>query len=391
MRSVDVAVIGGGVIGCAIAWRLSQRGYQVALFDRGAFGQEASWAAGGILSPNAEFEPGPLYSLAQQSLALYPSFVRELQQQSDIDPCLLYGGLLSLAYDESQEQHLREIHQQSVAVSKAITTSTALTDGDTRSFTSARYHQQNQWQSPQALAALEPMLAPARGGVFFPDELSIDPRALFSSLLQAATNAGVQLHPNTSVRRIIAKGKTLTHLEIEHETIACQHAIIASGSWSGLFGDDILFNDCVYPIRGQVLLLAPSAPVLSRVVYANGGYLVPRKSGHVLIGATSEQVGFTKNLTAGGLQFLLSVALQTIPSLKDATWIDAWSGLRPATKDGLPILGESHVKNLWFATGHYRNGILLTPITASIISELITGDADVLASLAPFSVERFLR
>jgi glycine oxidase len=361
MRSVDVAVIGGGVIGCAIAWRLSQRGYQVALFDRGSFGQEASWAAGGILSPNAEFELGPLYSLAQQSLALYPSFVKELQQQSDIDPCLLDGGLLSLAYTEPQEQHLREIHQK-----------------------------KNQWQSPQSLAKLEPMLAPSRGGVFFPDELSIDPRALFSSLLQAVTNRGVRLYPNTAVRRIVSRDKALTGIELAHETISCQHAIVASGSWSGLFGEDVLREDCVYPIRGQVLLLAPSRPVLSRVVYASGGYLVPRKSGHVLIGATSEQVGFSKNLTAGGLQFLLSVALQTIPSLQDATWLDSWSGLRPASKDGLPILGESRIKNLWFATGHYRNGILLTPITAAIISALLSGESPA-TSLAPFSAERFLR
>jgi glycine oxidase len=358
MSSVDVVVIGGGVIGCAIAWRLALRGCRVTLLERGSFGAEASWAAGGILSPNAEFEAGPLFTLAQQSLQLYPAFIHELRQHSDLDPNLLNSGLLALAYSPEETLHLQQKHPPKKIL------------------------------SPSELLSLEPHIASPLTGAFFPDALSIEPRALFSALLDAATKAGVTLRPQSPVRRILSHQGRLTGLELTHQTLACQHVVLAAGAWTSLLGD-VLPTNCVYPVRGQVLLLEPPAPVLSRVVYAHGGYLVPRKNGNLLIGATSELVGFEKGLTVDGLQFLLSVALKTVPSLQQAKWLEAWSGLRPATKDGLPLLGESHLKNLWMAAGHYRNGILLTPITAQLISSLIMGEAPS-SNLDPFSVRRFL-
>jgi glycine oxidase len=357
MLSVDVAVIGGGVIGCSIAWQLALRGCRVTLLERGSFGAEASWAAGGILSPSAEFEAGPLFNLAQQSLDLYPSFVQQLKQYSDIDPHLLPSGLLKLAYSSEEALSLQRKHpQETLSLSKIL--------------------------------SLEPQLAPPLTGAFFPDALSIEPRALFRALFDAATKAGVTFRAQSPVYRVLSQGGKLLGLELAHENLTCEHAVLAAGAWASRLGE-ILPVACVHPVRGQALLLEPPTLALSHVVYAHSGYLVPRENGNVLIGATSELVGFEKGLTVAGVQFLLSVALGTVPSLQKAKWLEAWSGLRPATKDGLPILGESQLKNLWIAAGHYRNGVLLTPITATLISALILGEAPSI-SLDAFSVRRFL-
>lgn len=363
MARRSVAIIGGGVIGCSLAWRLATRGCDVTVFEKGELCQEASWAAGGILSPHIELSPGPLLQLGQASLSLYPSFLSELSQTSKA-PSLSSDGLVELV----SEDEISSLQQKFPEISSWAP--------------SAR------WCSQAELSLLEPALGSFSAGVFLPEERAVEPRLLCQALLEAARAAGVTLLPNTEVRRILHQNATLVGLDVGGEQRRYDDVILAAGSWSGLVAEGILPFGLIEPVRGQVLLLSPEKPLLSRVVYANGGYLVPRPNGQLLVGATTEHTGFEKAVTAAGVSRLLSLAMRTLPALSEAKLLDAWSGLRPGSKDGLPILGPSPIRGLSLATGHYRNGILLAPITASLMTSFVLGEPTSLP-LSPFSVERF--
>lgn len=369
--AADVAIIGGGVIGCALAWRLARRGYDVVLFDAGEPGRAASWAAGGMLSPLAEaVQPGPFLDLAVASLARYPEFVRALLDATGTSPDYRTAGKLQLALDDTQVETLRA----------------------QRRWQHAAGHR-TEWLDAGAARALEPALTPVvRGALLLPDDHSIDPRLLTSGLRAAAVRSGARVYAHTRVISVLTTGDAPRHVTgvrlADGATQRAHHAIVAAGAWSG--GIDGLPRALpIEPVRGQMLALRPERPRIDHVLLTERCYLIPRSDGRVIVGSTMERAGYQAETTDAALAALREAAIAAVPELARAGVAESWAGLRPATPDALPVIGtDPEVAGLVYATGHFRNGILLTPITVELVEALVAGMEPAL-SLAPFAPERF--
>ncbi len=365
MERHDAVVIGAGVQGCAVALRLAQAGKDVLVLERSIPGAEASSAAGGILSPGVEaVEPGPFDSLCRASLARYPALVRELEAATELHVGFRGGGTLEVALDD---EHAHVLAARAERLEKQGIAAEVL-DGD-------------------ATRALEPGLSPeARGALFFPGESSLDPRLLARALYLAAHGAGARFRTG-QVHRIVHEGGRAVGVDHDTGRLGADAVVLAAGAWSALVEGSGLPRGAVRPVRGQIVLLDTRPRLLSRVVFSDKGYVVPRADGRVLCGSTMEEVGFEKAVTAGGLRAVLELAIEIAPQLANAPVIDTWSNFRPASPDGWPVLGPGAVPGLFYATGHTRNGILLTPITADAVSAAVLGKPPPV-DLSPFSVER---
>jgi glycine oxidase len=362
----DVVVVGGGVIGCAIARRLASDGVRTLLLERDRPGSHASWAAAGMLSPLAEAdEPGPFLSLLLESRALYPDFCASLLEETGIDAGYRDEGTLLVAMRPEQEATLE-----------------------------TRYR----WQSerglpvermgPRELRDAEPALSPAvRSGLRFPEDHQVDNRLLGSALWAAALAAGADVRVGAAVDRVLVEGGRAVGVRTGGERIDAGAVVVAAGSWAGSLAG-LPRPLPVRPVRGQLLAVRTDAALFRQVIHAPDVYMVPRAGGRLIVGATMEEAGFETAVTAGGMLSLLAPALELCPALRDAPIVESWSGLRPGTPDGLPILGaDPEVSGLHYATGHYRNGILLTPVTAEIVAASIRGDGS--RDLGAFSLGRF--
>jgi glycine oxidase len=355
-------------MGCAVALRLAQHGVAVTVIERGIPGAEASSAAAGILGPQWESEgPGPLLELGLASRALYPAFAAELHDLSGIDIGFHRSGLIELALDERDERALqaRATWQQARGLSAEL-----LAAGPLR--------------------ALEPHLGPGvRLGLAYPDEGHVHARALARALSQAAARAGARFLQGRYVRRVLVEGGRARGVELDGEALPAATVILCAGSWSGLVEAGGVPAPVVRPARGQMVAIETRPPLFRHVLVAHGrGYLVPRADGVALAGSTLEMVGFRKEVTVAGLCDILTLARTLVPDLGEAPVTETWSNFRPLTPDALPVIGRTPVEGLLVATGHHRYGILLTPITAQAIAELVTrGTSGV--DLSAFSVTRF--
>jgi glycine oxidase len=345
--------------------RLAQAGKRVVVLERAVPGAEASSAAGGILSPGVEaLEPGPFYALCRASLARYPGFVEDVERLSGMSVSLRRLGTLEVALDDDHAKILAARAEKLLRHGLPVE---VLDDAAAR--------------------RLEPGLSPeTRGALFFSDEGSLDPRLLARAAYVAACRAGARFLTG-QVRRIVTEGGRAVGVEHESGRIEAEAVVLAAGSWSLQVEGHGLPPGAVRPVRGQIALLDTRPPLLSRVVFSGHGYVVPRPDGRVLCGSTMEEVGFEKAVTAGGLRHVLDVAMGIAPALERAPVIETWSNFRPASPDGEPILGAGTVAGLLYATGHTRNGILLTPVTADAISAAVLGRAPPV-DLAPFSPAR---
>lgn len=361
----EVVIIGAGVQGCAVALRLVQAGKRVLVLERSIPGAEASSAAGGILSPGVEAtEPGPFYQLCRASLARYPAFAAELERMTGLAVGFRGGGTLEVALDE-EHAHLLAARAEGLA-SRGLPAE-QLDDA--------------------AVRRLEPNVSPAvRGALYFPDEASIDPRPLARALYLAAHRAGARFLTG-QVRSICTRNGRVTGVEHEAGGLEAEAVVLAAGAWSMQVEGSGLPTRAVRPVRGQIALLDTRPPLLSRVVFSSRGYVVPRADGRVLCGSTMEEVGFEKAVTAGGLHGVLGLAIEIAPALANAPLLETWSNFRPASPDGWPVLGPSETAGLFYAIGHTRNGILLTPVTADAVSAAVLGHAPPV-DLSPFSVGR---
>ncbi len=366
----DVVIIGGGVMGCAIALRLAQRGVGVTVIERGIPGAEASSAAAGMLAPQMEVSgPGPMLELGLRSRALYPSLAVELADATGIDIGHVKSGVLALALTEDTERELgtRRVWQQARGMRVEALTGAAARER-------------------------EPALGEAvRAALLFPDDAQVNPKFLARALSQAAAAAGARFLQGRYVRRVRIDAGAATGVDLDGDTLAAGAVVVAAGSWSGLVEGAGVPASVVRPARGQLVAIETRPPMFRHVLSVQGrGYLVPRRDGTVVAGSTTEMVGFRKEVTVGGLAEILGLARTVVPALSDAPVIDTWSNFRPYTEDHLPVLGPTPIRHLFLATGHHRNGILLCPITAQAIADLVaTGNAGV--DLAPFSVARFTR
>ncbi|HXT76253.1 MAG TPA: glycine oxidase ThiO [Candidatus Eisenbacteria bacterium] len=350
MKSFDVAIAGGGLIGGAIALELAQTGLRVGLFDRAEPGREASWASAGILSPAPE-NPGaiPMVPLGKASLSLYPEFVASVEEISGQRVGFRPKGTIGALF--------------SADAVRDLSTVIALHHGLGLKAEPLR---------PEDARELEPALSPeVEAAALRPDEASVDNRLLTQGVLAAAQRSGAEIFAGQVVEGIWREGGRCAGLRLRGENAAAKWTVVAAGAFSSQI-DGAQAYAPVRPAKGQILALRVDGLEMERVLWSDKIYLVPRNDGRIVAGATVEYVGFEKGVTAGGVETILAAAIELAPGLADARIDETWSGLRPDSPDHLPILGPTDVDGLLMATGHFRSGVLLTPITARLMREWIT-------------------
>ena len=363
----DVAVVGAGLVGLSCALELAKRGAAVTVFDCGEPARSASWAGAGMLAPHSEdIGDTAMHALCVASLERYPQFVADLLARTGVDAEFRRDGTLHAAFDRDEL-----VHAQALV--------TSLQQRGVRAH--ALDHR-------EALA-LEPMLGThVVGGAFIEEEAQVDNRRLGRALRAACAAAGVTIERTTAPVEVEADERRVRGLRSTRGFHAASCILNAAGAWAGaLRGVPARAVVPVVPRKGQMLALAIPRMFASHVVFAAGAYFVPRSDGRLLIGATVENAGFDERVTAGGIAHLLRGALAAAPSLATFTISETWAGLRPGSADGLPYLGATPVDGYFVATGHFRNGILLAPVTAEVVADAIEGREPAL-DLRPFAVDR---
>jgi glycine oxidase len=350
MKKFDVAIAGGGLIGGTIALELAQAGLRVGLFDRQEPGQEASWAGAGILSPAPESSAMiSLVPLGKASMALYPEFVRMVEEISGQEVGYRPRGTLQAIFNGEAREELSTV----IALHHGLGLKA-------------------EPLSAQDARALEPSLSEElEAAVLRPEEASVDNRALTQAVLEAARRCGVQFFPASGAEATWRQGGRCVGLSLKNEKIEAQWTIIAAGCFSANI-EGVATYAPVRPAKGQMAALRADDLKIERVLWSEKIYLVPRNDGRILAGATVEYTGFEKGLTAGGIEKILAAAIELSPGLASARMEETWAGLRPDSPDHLPILGPTDADGLLIATGHFRSGILLTPITARLVREWVT-------------------
>ncbi|MET8954928.1 glycine oxidase ThiO [Streptomyces sp. NPDC004533] len=375
IRTSDVLVVGGGIIGLVTAWRAAQRGLATTVVDP-APGGGAAQVAAGMLAAVTELHYGEqtLLALNLESARRYPDFAAELTEATGLDLGYRRCGTLAVALDADDRADLRDLH--------ALQQRSGLA---------------SEWLSGRDCRRLEPMLAPGvRGGLKVDGDHQIDPRRLVAALVTACERAGVGFHPGWAERLTVLRGRVAGLRTADGTDLAAEQVVLAAGSLSGQLAgvpDEVL--PPVRPVKGQVLrLTVPKryAPFLSRTVRAvvRGGhlYLVPRENGELVVGATSEELGWDTTVTAGGVYELLRDAHELVPGITELPLTETRAGLRPGSPDNAPLLGPTELDGLLLATGHYRNGVLLTPVTGDVMAHVLT-TGDLPDEARPFTPRRF--
>jgi glycine oxidase len=374
----DAAIVGGGVIGCSIAWRLAQAGLSVTLVERGACGREASWAGAGIIDEGSFARTDPLARLRQASFACYEAFVGELRETTGIDPEFVRCGGMDLITDDNQDaaadREVRSAGDRRTAAGRPVVEKLTL----------------------DAARAIEPELgrevrgevrSEVRGALRVAELAQVRNPRLMGALRGACSSAGVELRTHQPVTELRIEGSRVTGVRTPGGDIGAERVVLAAGAWSGQLSRLLQ----VRPVRGQIALLEMLPRPFSHVLLCGRNYLVPRLDGRMLVGTTEEEAGFDPRPTAAGVGRLLELARRFVPCLKDAAMLRAWAGLRPASPDGKPYLGPvPGMEGLFAASGHFRNGLTLAPITADLITQLLTtGRTE--QDLAPFAPGRQFR
>ena len=360
----SILVLGGGAIGLATAIELARKGAEVTILNRHPK-SAALYAAAGMLAPEAEQIDDPtFFDLCLHSRELYPDWIQGLEKIGQLPSGYWPCGILAPKYEVPGSQ-IEDV------------------PGSRRRFN------QSGWLEPAAIHALAPYLSQdVIGGWRYDKDAQVNNRQLGHLLNIVANRVGVIIHHDITVNRLVADGHKIERVKTNKGDWTADHYLLATGAWSSVLGDIP-----VIPRKGQLLSVTPMdgmQPIeLNQVLFGEEVYIVPRQTGEIVIGATSENVGFTPGNTVGGIHQLLSAAIRLVPQLQQYEIHEQWWGYRPTTPDELPILGDSPWHNLSIASGHYRNGILLTPITAKLLAQhILHGQTDL--SLAPYRWDRFL-
>jgi glycine oxidase len=372
MNTCDVLIVGGGIIGTSIAFELSQRKLSVAVLDRQEFLREASWAAAGMLSPAPDCPAAiPLVPLGRASLSLYPRYISAIEEFSSLKTGYRADGAIeTLCHGDGERE---------------LSTLVALHHGLGLACEPLRLE--------EALE-MEPALGrDVRAAALLPDEATVSTRRLTAALLAAAENSGVTMLPGVEANALAIDGNRCTGVKTSvGRTFFAAHVIFAAGCWTSRIPEVMQYAPTV-PVRGQMAALVHPGRPIRRVVRSERAYVVPRDFGSpqmLVVGSTLEHVGYEKGVTSGGMEKIFAGVNELVPGLARAEITETWCGLRPGTPDQLPILGPTDQQGLLLATGHYRNGILLAPITAKLIAEWIT-DGSTSLGWEEFSPLRFAR
>ena len=349
---MKIVVVGGGIIGCATAYELARAGCAVTLLERATPGAEASGAAAGMLAPLGDSAPSPFEELAIASWRLYPKVAAELREQTGIDVEHVTRGTVYPLFT------IEDVRLAETRAARHLGKEFGIEAWDTAE---VRDH--------------EPALAPnVRGAMFVRGDHWVNNQRLVIAYAQAAVAAGVTLRAGLSVSRVVVESGRARGVVADGERVDGDVVLLATGAWTGQLVASFGGRLPIEPKRGQMLSLAHVPPVLHHCVHAEEVYLVPRPSGELLVGATVERVGFQGAVTARAIAGLLAAAIELVPALGDLAISRTWYGFRPWAPDGLPVLGPwPGVEGLWVATAHFRNGILLAPITAQLMTAWITG------------------
>lgn len=367
MSTTDVLVIGGGVIGCSIALRLAEARLKVTLVERNTIGREASWAAAGMLSAQTHAaEGGAFFELGLRSRSMYKDFAGRLLDISGVDAEYQDQGTLCLTMNE---QEGKEIDEWASWQQRSGLRVERLTPAEARK--------------------LEPSVSEnAAGGVFLAEDHQVENRHLMESLQAALNRLGVEIVEGTEVNALAVNGQKCIGVVTASGGMTAGAVVLAAGSWSSSLLGTILPQVSVVPAKGQMLALRGDRLPFSHIIYGERCYLTPRKDGRIVVGSTIEYAGYDKSVTVSGISTLLEAARAIVPELDRFQIVELWAGLRPDTPDHLPILGPSGIDNLHLATGHFRNGILLAPVTAEIISESIVHNLPLPESARTFGLDR---
>ncbi len=338
VKTWDVIIVGGGIIGLSLSIALRKLGASVLVVERGEPGREASHAAAGMLVDCPLETPPPLQPLATASARMYPEFVHELQDESGMDVDLRDQGTIHFPSDEQLREH------------PGLERDSPL---------------------PAPLAELEPALVHAEGTAIYLKERSVDPRALTSAALKAARHRGVAVSSGTVATAVLQSNGGVAGVITDKTAYSAAAVVNCAGAWAGRLPPH---QFPTRPVKGQMLsLVGTPHNVLRHVVRAHEVYLVPRSDGRILVGATVEEAGYDKRIDPDAIQHMHQAAIHLLPALRQARVLEAWAGLRPCSPDNLPILGETETSGYFVATGHFRDGILLAPITAHLMAQVVTG------------------
>lgn len=353
VKTWDVIIVGGGIIGLSLSIALRKQGASVLLVERGEPGREASHTAAGMLADFPLETPATLQSLAAASARMYPEFVHELQDESGMEVDLRDQGTILFPSPVNLQERPSLLRDHPL---------------------------------PAAVADLEPGLADLKRAAIYLRERSVDPRALTAAAIKAARHRGVDISSGTAATGVLFSSEKVSGVSSDKTIYHAPTVVNCAGAWAGQLPP---FPIPTRPVKGQMLsLVGALRDMVRHVIRAPEIYLVPRTDGRILVGATVEEAGYDKRVDPNTIQRMYQAAIDLVPGLSQARILEAWAGLRPGSPDGLPILGATRTPGYFVATGHFRDGILLAPVTAHAMAHLITGAAPEY-DLAPFSPERF--
>jgi len=348
----DVIVVGGGLMGCSIAYRLAKDGARVLVLERSIPGAEASSAAAGILGPTVEsFGDALALQLGRRSRELHAELADELDELFGVDVGFRRCGIVKVAFNEEE---LAELDGQALSLE-------------------VHGIRCDRW-SPEDLKHEEPAANPdAVGALSISEDAQVEPKKLLSAVALGAEREGATFRSGSTVLAVSVEGGRARGVQLGDEVVEAERVVVAAGSWTTLIPGLPFDSETIYPVRGQMIATHTRPPIFRRIVFGAGGYVVTRPDGRVLCGSTMERVGFVRGITFGGMADVIDKATRIAPALRSAAIEEHWSSFRPGTPDGLPLVGETRVEGLFLASGHYRNGILLAPLTAELISDAMAG------------------
>jgi glycine oxidase len=366
-KSADVVIVGGGVIGCATAFWLAKAGLAPLVLERDQLACEASGESAGMLAPQSEADrPGPSFEFRLAGRCLFPSLAEELLDATGMDIEYRQIGILVPYFGEANGKAL---------LARA------------------------RWQGERGLRvemleradvqAAEPLLSDkAPGAIRFPEEAHVNSRTLVMALAAAASRHGATFTTGCPAMGVLRQGNKVTGVRTGEGNVSTGTVVLAAGPWSGLFGEALGLRIPVSPAKGELVLVRPEGRLPRQIIYSKEAYLIPTPRGEAILGTTVEFVGYDKRSTVSGIRAILAGVTETVPAIGAATMLRAWAGLRPHTPDELPLIGRSPtLDGLIVASGHFRNGILLGPLTGRLVQELILG-APPSIPLEPFRPDR---